>query len=632
MPGNAPSQLSNLPSPPFTAPAGPSSAYSQLDSHNGAPQQSRKRSYNDRHEAGVDYDSHYGRGDRQIKQVRKYGARVGRGDTTDWRDSGMAFDPPGPLPGLPMSSAPGYSGIAPSLPNLPFDITDPMGAIMAMQSMGFPPMPGMPIIPPLPQAGSPTGLSQPVQGLLGPKTLAERKINARCGDYDTKGFCARGNACPFEHGNDHIVVPGQQEGKDHHSLILMIANGGSEYDPKNSAMLDIQKGPNSTNGHNPPEPQRGSDRGRGRGLGRGERGGYNPPRRNRADFSLAGPNHDRSITTIVVEQIPEEKFDEQSVQDFFSEFGTIIEVTMQAYKRLALVKYDDYFSAKRAYESPKVIFDNRFVKVYWYKPDSVPTPIGNGTGNKASHLSSPTKAEEQPFDKEKFERDALAAQKKLEEKKALLRDTDAKRQELEKQKEELARKQAEETRRLMEKLKAKGQSMKSTNHEMQIDSTTMNGTNGSSDGKTSAQTEALRAQLAALEDEAKSLGIDPSLSEDQYTAPRGRGRGRGRGSYRGWEGFAGRGRGYDLSRGSERGGYRGRVGAFRGVARGGGAYNLDNRTRKVRVSGVEFDDEKDEALRQFLLVNYSSINVSKPFQDLPFLIFIKYIDGCRHPR
>ena len=93
---------------------------------------------------------------------------------------------------------------------------------------------------------------------------------------------------------------------------------------------------------------------------------------------------------MVVENIPEDKFEEQTVRDFFSEFGTIEEVSLQAYKRLAIVKYSDYESAKGTYDSPKVIFDNRFVKVYWYKPESLPKPR---TPHAVSytHLTLPTK-------------------------------------------------------------------------------------------------------------------------------------------------------------------------------------------------------------------------------------------------
>ena len=353
-------------------------------------------------------------------------------------------------------------------------------------------------------------------------------------------------------------------------------------------MLDIQR-TTHTNGHSTFETSRGD--GRGRARGRGDRGGYVPPRRNRAEFSYSGPNHDRTITTIVVEQIPEERFDEQSVRDFFSEFGNIQNITMQAYKRLALVQYDDYLAARRAYDSPKVIFENRFVKVYWYKPDNAQSTPKNGTFP-VSPLTV-AKEEEQSFDKEKFEQDVMAAQKRAEEKKTALKEAEAKKQALEKKEEELAQRQADEKKKLLEKLAARGQagSMPPSALNDSTNSSKINGVNGTDDSKVSAQTKALRAQVAALEAEAKSLGLDTALSDDVYS-PRGRGRGRGRGSYRGWEGFAGA---YP-PRGSPRG-----RGGFRG--RGGGAYNLDNRTKKVGVSGVEFTGEKDEGLRQYLLVS-----------------------------
>ncbi len=354
--------------------------------------------------------------------------------------------------------------------------------------------------------------------------------------------------------------------------------------------MGMQSTSSTSNGHGVPSDQRGNGYTRGQGRGRGDRGGFTSRRQNnRAEFSQAGPNHDRSITTIVVEQIPENKFDETSVRDFFSEFGNIVGVTMQPYKRLALVKYDDYIAARGAYDSPKVIFDNRFVKVYWYKPGTLPTPPSSAK----PAATSPT--DEPAFDKSEFERNAAAAQKKLEEKKAQMKDMDAKRQALEKQKEELAQKQAEETRKLLEKLKAKAKGVSNDNTEMA--NTETNGTNGEDDSKVSVHTKLLREKVAELEAEAKSLGLDSALSD--YTS-RSRGRGRGRGSYRGWEGFAGRGAGYDSPRGRGRGAFGNR---------GGGKYNLDNRTKKVGISGVEFTLERDEALRQHLLVSTKAVSM-----------------------
>ena len=293
-----------------------------------------------------------------------------------------------------------------------------------------------------------------------------------------------------------------------------------------------------------------------------------------------------------MEQIPEENFDEKSVTDFFSVFGSISEVTLQPYKRLALVKFEDYHAARAAYESPRVIFDNRFVKVYWYNPNLPQHKAGANGEGKASSPTSATNSTEPAFDREEFERSSQAAQKKLEERKALQQQNEVKKAELEKAKKELEARQAAEKQKLLEKLKAKG--LVTDDVEMSLGSPKPDPSASQETSKTSAQTEALRAQLKALEDEARSLGIDPHGPETYASttySPRGRGRGRARGGYRGYPG------GYDPN-------YRGRGrGVFQGTVRAGGAFNLDNRPRRVKVDGVEWDDEKEENLKQYLIVS-----------------------------
>ncbi|KAI9830912.1 MAG: hypothetical protein M1819_005294 [Sarea resinae] len=581
LPGQSAPNFPPSASPPFNPPSGPANVpYGQptkVDGNGlslGRSDQSRKRSYND-HEQSEPGDPHYGRsagGERSFKQMRRGGTRGGRADRVSrqgFQNQDVAM---GGVPGLPRSPSVAFPGMPPLPPGFPFDPNDPMGAIMAMQAMGFPPLPGM---PPFPQAGSPTDFVPTGQRPPGADVPPANKINERCKDYDQKGYCALGSTCPYEHGTDHIIVPGQSD----------------EYDPSNSSiMTDVRKTSNGANGFSPHgNSTRGGDRGRGRGRGRGDH--FNQRGRGRAEFSHAGPNHDRSITTIVVEQIPEEKFNEEAVREFFSEFGNIDEVAMQAYKRLALVKFDDWSSAKRAYDSPKVIFDNRFVKVYWYKPDSVPTPpVGAGRG------SQPPKPEEPKIDLAEFEKKQADVQKAHEEKMKKIKETESAKEALEKRREELLRSQQEEKKKLMERLAKAGKA--SSGSPSAAGTPVPDGKENEAHAETpksSAQTEALRAQLAALEAEAKSLGLDTALPDD--SSSRG-GRGGARGSYRGRGGFVPRARGYYPS---YRGGYVGRGGAPRGGARGGVAYKLDNRTKKVAVSGVEFDTTKDESLRQYLL-------------------------------
>lgn len=439
-----------------------------------------------------------------------------------------------------------------------FDQNDPMAAMMALQGMGFPQMPGM---PPMPMPPAVPG-QQPQPDQMG-------KSSERCPFYETQGICYLGATCPYQHD----VASKKEE----------------EYDPKSSNIMS-----DAPHRRGPEGFGRGSDRGRGRGRGRGDHGGFGA-RGRRSEFSAAGPNEDTSIATIVVEQIPEEKLNEESVQEFFSQYGEIVDLSLQPHKKLALVTYDSHGSAKQAWSSPKVIFDNRFVKVYWHKPKTDARGGGAGESNGAPEAPA--------FNQEEFERQQEEAQKAYEEKMQRRKETEEAKQALEQQRDDLLRKQQEERERLLQRLQEKGGgSTNGSGDAMATDDGS--GTPAAIDDENvSDQTKQLRAQLAFLEAEAKSLGLDPSKSETG--APAFGGRGRGRGGFPGSRGrgfYAPRGRGYDPT-------YRGRGrGAFRGGGRGG-VMRLDNRPRRVAVSGVDNPD-KDEGLRQYLIVSPLSPHLS----------------------
>jgi len=183
----------------------------------------------------------------------------------------------------------------------------------------------------------------------------------------------------------------------------------------------------------------------------------------RAPFSADGPVWDRMQTAVVVENIPEENFHEDEVRGFFSQFGKIEDVSMRPYKHLAIVKYDNWEAANAAYMSPKVIFDNRFVKVYWYKDEaSLPKTLGasnssqNGTpGIMSNGLDSGagSVAEAEPeFDLEEFLQRQEEAQKFHEEKQKKRAELEVRRKELERRHKDLLAKQQEEKQRLIAKI------------------------------------------------------------------------------------------------------------------------------------------------------------------------------------
>lgn len=540
---NAPSAASGQPPFPFGVPQGPSQVPSYVpEGGYGNAQNSRKRTYNEGFQPDNDQTDSQ-RGGRSFKSPRT--RRGGRGDRMGGGRDGDNANPQFP------QSMPGFPGMPPAFPG--FDQNDPMATMMALQSMGFPQMPGM---PPMPAPGQPPG--------------DQAKSNEPCPFYETNGICYMGAACPYRHGENTVVVPSKDNGTRVESSSVGNANlvCGKEYDPTNASIYDVNRSQ---------DPTRKPDRTRGRGRGRGDRGGFSSRARGgRSEFSHIGPNEDKSNTAVVVENIPEEKYSEQVIRDYFSEFGNISEITMQGFKKhLAVIKFDGHDAAHRAWSSPKAIFDNRFVKVYWYKPQNKPETNG-------SHQTPDKEPDDTPmFDKEEFEKQQAEAQKLHDERMQKRKETEEARLALEKQREELIKKQREEKAKLLERLR--GSPAQANGHSEK-------GAEPAEDDNASEQTKSLRAQLAALEAEAKSLGIDPN-------APSFRGRGRGFGGYRGRGSYVPRGRGSDSS---FRGGYRGR-GAPRGGR--GGVLRLDNRPKRVAISGVEFSPEKDEALRQYLIVS-----------------------------
>lgn len=572
---------------------------------------SRKRTFHEGFQQESSERDDTAHNNRSFKALRR-SRGSGNGGRGDWsgRDGWRASNVPEAQP----FSAPVGLGFPPMMPPPfpPLDQNDPMAAMMLLQNMGFPQMPGMPPLP--------------IQNSAVPPTMDQRqrdqagKSTERCPFYETQGICYLGAACPYQHGSQTKNGDGMAQIAFFCSIPIfhfwgrLSANFDLEYDPKTAnIVLDIDRPSGGfSNGNFGGSSMRGGhERGRGRGRGGSDRGGFGSRGgRGRSEFSLPGPNEDQSITTIVVEQIPEDKFDENTVREFFAQYGDIDEITLQPHKRLALIKYNSYDAAKRAWSSPKVIFDNRFVKVYWHRP---PRKSERNGDHQRSSSATRVESDGSPFNKEEFERQQEEAQKAYEEKMKKRKETEEAKQMLERQRDELLKKQEEERIRLMQRLAGKSDSTgNDTSSEQRAESTRHTngeahhgGETGTTGENVSEQTKQLRAQLAALEAEAKSLGIDPASSRFSHGAPT-HGNGGYRGfhtgyatAYRGRGAFSSRGRaGYDPS-------YRGR-GSFHGRGRGGsgsgGVLRLDNRPRRVAISGIEFDTEKDEALRQYLIV------------------------------
>ncbi|KAI1801061.1 hypothetical protein F4811DRAFT_535879 [Daldinia bambusicola] len=572
LPGAPPAPPSNrqvLAAPPVaaTAPLLPSypphipyntTATAPAFSQNG----SRKRAYNDRDDNDVDIilTSQAAQPYKQPRRGGSFSQRGGRFDELYKPRDQNGFAGPYPAPSRPngRSALPLPPYFHPSTHDhgiaSPINLDSFMENIQRMNQLDIP-------IPQLPD------LPKPVySGSVPPP----RRRRQKCRDYETRGYCSRGNNCRFEHGSDSLMMPplptSTSEEYDPNNPVFPMPLLGNQHQSQPFQPLNLSPFPTapSTNHREHNKPRRSKGR---------------PPN------TASGPVHDKTKTTIVVQNIPSGYFTEEKVREYFSQFGNITDISLQGPDRLALVKFDTWDAAHAAWSSPKVIFDNRFVKVFWHKDDSesgtalVNGKVGNGVKNEVSNGNSLTKESTpaESFDMDEFMRKQQEAQKAHEEKSKKRQELERQRQELEERQKELQARQLEEKRKLQAKLAGKNTSSETTDDTMK---------------KPTSQTEALRAQLAALEEEANVLGIDPDAAQEEVPWYA-RGRGRGDRGYRG--------RGRYVTRATRGGyGYQGRGGAEARHA-AYAAYSLDNRPKIIALSGVDFtSSEKDEALRQYL--------------------------------
>ncbi|KAL0088573.1 CCCH-type zinc finger transcription factor [Phycomyces blakesleeanus] len=314
-----------------------------------------------------------------------------------------------------------------------------------------------------------------------------RTQRPRCRDYNEKGFCMRGDMCPYDHGVDRIIVDegfngpfpngpghmGAMSGRGPQPPFFGMPNtmvpngmGPDAYDPERATLMPNGNMPFPTDMSSmlipetiPPiqmsQPTRGTARGGMRGRGRG-RGSYMGGSSGGYQQQL----HSKSGTTLVVENIPPEECQITKVHDFFQKFGTLTNISVQPHQQKAILQYGTRAEAEAAYHSPDAIFDNRFVKVYWQreKEDGSQQPQqqqqqqqqASSAEAQAAALAASIAANEP--DPELVAARAAELAKQREEKLKKHQERMQAVLDAQKQKEQLLQKQIDEQKQLMEKL------------------------------------------------------------------------------------------------------------------------------------------------------------------------------------
>ncbi|KAK6507482.1 hypothetical protein TWF481_005913 [Arthrobotrys musiformis] len=574
----------------------------------------KKRGYYDRDAPGANQHQaggHYANSRTKNPKTQGRGGNRNTGNGSfdpysKWTRGGGEFGRTGQMPqqqapqaAFPMNMIPG-AGVLP-IPNaqMPFG-TDPMTQLLAAQAVAS-----------LQGGWNPLAMFTPNPNMMAALEPQQNNRGKRgvCHSFEQKGYCRRGDNCPYMHVNPLVVPPlmtPQVKGQDE-----------DEYDPHTPMLSpqDLERRPSASFlPKTTPQP-------RGGGAQRGGRGGA---RGGRSEFSAFGPPRDAHTKALVVESIPDDKLDEQSIRGYFTTFGTIESVEIKAEKKLAIVKFESQEDARKAHSSPEPIFNNRFVKVYWSKGEGdghqVPQHQQQGDGQQF-------KPDEMEVDMEDFQRKQEEAQKVHDERMAKKKEIDDQAKKLEEMKADLIRRQEEEKKKLLAKLAKKHAAKGATNGGTETPDP------NDKESKEAQQTAALKAQLEALEAEATSLGIDHSkldepLSEFHQPSYRGRGSFRGRGGFGGYSA-----RGAYPARG------RGAFGAYRGTApfargRGGAVMakkmTLDNRTKTVMVNGVA--EDKIEDLQHLLLAcgsQYTRLEKNTEAEDSHIITFNTRGDAAR---
>ncbi|KAK9357906.1 hypothetical protein V1504DRAFT_332130 [Lipomyces starkeyi] len=310
-----------------------------------------------------------------------------------------------------------------------------------------------------------------------------QKKKGRCRSYDEKGYCMKGDMCPYEHGQERIIVSGTQPLAEHH--MNQKTQRGARRRPDNMQFVN-------------------------------------------------GPSTDPNNIALVVEKIPEENFSLEQIRSVFEAFAPVQDVSLDVEHHSAVVSYFTHDDAVKAWKSPVPVFQNRFVKVFWKRTDAEAATRTQGNVHPVSKKRSASPAHE--IDVAEITQRQAEKQREYEERMAKKREHEERMAEIKRQSEELRKKQEQEREALLAKIRQKeeserasrGESIASSETGMEVDTVSV----------ASSTTQTLKSKLEQLKAEAAKLGVsvpEPESTASQYYSPRGGRsfRSRGRDSYRG---------------------------------------------------------------------------------------------------
>jgi hypothetical protein len=146
------------------------------------------------------------------------------------------------------------------------------------------------------------------------------------------------------------------------------------------------------------------------------RGGFTGASRGGRSSISAQHGQPRSLTTLVVENIPPEFCNLDKVNEFFKKFGTITNIQVERQFWRATVQYATPYEAKAAHSSPDPVFGNRFVKIFYMSLEAANAASGAATGmdtDKPAEPPKPTLTPEEQAEREAKLKEIREAEEKV---------------------------------------------------------------------------------------------------------------------------------------------------------------------------------------------------------------------------
>ncbi|KAM0786083.1 hypothetical protein ACM66B_006894 [Microbotryomycetes sp. NB124-2] len=196
---------------------------------------------------------------------------------------------------------------------------------------------------------------QQMQNSQHPTSSDQTNQQPLCRDYHERGFCARGNACPYQHDAASIPMPMPNNPWAFFGMPpptgagMPFFGGGPHFQGMSLPMAQhgMHSGPRQNGA---PQAQRQK-----RQLSQREQ-----QKQQRQRDHAARPD---SVKTVRVTHIPDEHLSQHSVHKWFSRFGQLAKVVVDPDRKRALVTFANTSQMHAALKSPDAVFGNRFVRV-----------------------------------------------------------------------------------------------------------------------------------------------------------------------------------------------------------------------------------------------------------------------------